>query len=174
MERSNSTLRRFYRPGSSGESAKRRRRPQRRAPELTCPIYRALLAGGFGRAGEFTHNDRPVEIAAVVPTHTDAIGHDPHFTRRFPPSPAPGRAGSLGSGDKKELDIEEAGSSEVPESLSKHWDASVEHGPIGELIIDIPLADLSLICSCAVSTLTRRFHVDLQSAVNAAAGTDDW
>lgn len=83
-----------------------------------------------------------MEIAAVVPTHTNAIGDDPHFTRRFPPSPAPGRSDSVGSGDKKELDIEELGSTEVPESLSKHWDSSVEpveHGPIGQFSFSLVL-----------------------------------
>ncbi|ORY91614.1 putative sulfate permease [Leucosporidium creatinivorum] len=110
-------------------------------------IKRALLAGGFGRAGEFTHNDRPLEIAAVVPSNTDAIGSDPYFQRRFPASPPPGKAQSF----EKDLDIE-GGSQERPESLSKGYD---EEGPV-------------------VSPLTVRFHLDLQSAVNAAAGKEDW
>lgn len=88
----------------------------------------ALLAGGFGRAGEFTHNDRPLEIAAVVPSNADAIGSDPYFQRRFPASPPPGRAESFG--DKKELDIEEAGSQEAP-SL-KTWEVTGEEAPVGE------------------------------------------
>lgn len=89
---------------------------------LTYPS--ALLAGGFGRAGEFTHNDRPLEIAAVVPSNTDAIGSDPYFQRRFPASPPPGKAQSF----EKDLDIE-GGSQERPDSLSKGYD---EEGPVGE------------------------------------------
>ncbi|KAK4055647.1 Sulfate permease 2 [Microbotryomycetes sp. JL201] len=122
-------------------------------------IKRALLAGGFGRG--IAPDERPLEIAAVVPSGTEHAEVTKYFRRQFPDSPPSGRVNDDTSVDQDKVDLESASneSSQVGQvharAASKTWDANSVEQPI-------------------VSPLTRRFFVDLDAAVSAAVGDAEW
>lgn len=117
-------------------------------------IKRALLAGGFG-TGEIV-GERPLEVAPVVFAHGDPVPIADGFERRAfspPTSPPNGLAeisGASSEGSSKDL---ESGLDVKQDGINqKAWsDHEGEAAPV-------------------VSTLHSRFHLDLPSAVAAAAG----
>lgn len=121
-------------------------------------IKRALLAGGFG-TGEIV-GERPLEVAPVVFAHGEPVPVG--FERRAfspPTSPPNGPDDSNAPRDStKRLADLETGLQQFSQKgtwSSSDDTSSEEAGPV-------------------VSTLHSRFHLDLPSAVAAAAGGQRW
>ncbi|GAA6031134.1 hypothetical protein JCM8097_004020 [Rhodosporidiobolus ruineniae] len=113
---------------------------------ITSPwIKRALLAGGFGR--ELDAHNRPIEVATAVPQEHNAD----EFAQRRPPL------------------VEQQSANSIKEVISEASDLeagtrnSIEKVPYAGSVVD-----------SLVDGAFPYFHVDLPSAVAAAAGTSRW
>ncbi|KAK4057854.1 Sulfate permease 2 [Microbotryomycetes sp. JL221] len=129
-------------------------------------IKRALLAGGFGRG--IAPDERPLEIAAIVPAGTEHAEVTRYFRRQFPGSPPPGRADKEDSLDVNEADLkndlESASSSSGADNAQQQVRARVHAKSFDAESVEQPI----------VSPLAPRFFVDLSSAVAAAVGDEQW
>lgn len=138
-------------------------------------VKRALLAGGFGRG--ISPDERPLEIAAVVPAGTEHAEVTRYFRRQFPGSPPPGRVpetenSSVDGDDKSSGDLE-AGK-RLGGTGADH-NGNTNGKSIAEVVADKTRAwDANSVEQPIVSPLAPRFFVDLSAAVNAAVGNATW
>ncbi|GAA6008582.1 hypothetical protein JCM10207_007166 [Rhodosporidiobolus poonsookiae] len=159
-------------------------------------IKRALLAGGFGTGVGWSGNERPLEIAAVVPDgmqpvlteHAKRLQRS-HFQRRFPGSPAPGtpRNGLIKPEEERKDVASVDGTDGQPRDEIRSADLEAALGEVagagqhvggniwGQQVPGHEELGVGLDSEApVVSSLYPRFHLDLTSAVAAAVGSDDW
>ncbi|GAA6027980.1 hypothetical protein JCM8097_001812 [Rhodosporidiobolus ruineniae] len=166
-------------------------------------IKRALLAGGFGTGKGWSGDERPLEIAPVVPAGTEPVLTEHarrharrHFQRRFPPSPAPA---TPPNGLK--LHGEPRDGKETPDGERRDGAEPSKRDEIHSADLEAALGEVETQGqhigghtwgsqvpgfekqrggigteneAPVVSSLFPRFHLDLTSAVSAAVGRDDW
>ncbi|GAA5969941.1 hypothetical protein JCM11641_008092, partial [Rhodosporidiobolus odoratus] len=150
-------------------------------------IKRALLAGGFGTGVGWSGDERPLEIAPVVPGGAEPVLTEHakrqlrHFQRRVPASPAPDTPKQLldkepkdgGEEHERRDDIRsedlEAALQEV-EAQGQHVGESMWGAQVPGFGHDVGVSNEAPV----VSATFPRFHLDLTSAVAAAVGKEDW
>ncbi|GAA5835818.1 hypothetical protein JCM11251_007435 [Rhodosporidiobolus azoricus] len=150
-------------------------------------IKRALLAGGFGTGKGWSGDERPLEIAPVVPEGNRPVMTEHairqqrrHFQRRFAPSPGPGTPpnGLKPLEERKEEDErrDEIHSADLEAALGQ----CVQQGQhVGGTVWGTQVPGFEEQVgeheeAPVVSSTYPRFHLDLTSAVAAAVGKDDW
>ncbi|BGP14804.1 hypothetical protein JCM10213_001828 [Rhodosporidiobolus nylandii] len=148
-------------------------------------IKRALLAGGFGTGVGWSGDERPLEIAPVVPAGSEPVLTEHakrqlrHFQRRYPASPAPATPPNGMKSlieERKEHSEEEIREADLEAALGQ---VAAQGQHVGGTVwgAEVPgfNPELGMHCEApVVSSTFPRFHLDLTSAVAAAVGRDDW